>query len=66
MVAVKVTDWQGNPGCELMLYDPASGDRLDFATATRGKTETVTLNPGGRKTAYLHLVDCGVEVSAAP
>ena len=66
MVAVTVTNWQGDPACELRLYDPASGDLLDFETATRGKTKTVTLNPGGRKTAYLHLLNCGVEVSTAP
>jgi hypothetical protein len=64
-VAVHVQDWHGNASCDFRLYDPASGVELDFVTATRGTHETVTLNPGGRKTAYLALSDCGVEVSAA-
>jgi hypothetical protein len=63
-VAVHVKDWYGNSSCELDLFDPASGDQLDFATATRGQKETVTLDPGGRKQAYLHLNGCAVEVSA--
>jgi len=65
-VAVHVKDWHGDSSCDFRLYDPASGVELDFATATQGTNETVTLNPGGRKTAYLALSDCGVEVSAAP
>jgi hypothetical protein len=63
-VAVQVKDWQGNPSCEFGLYDPVSGDQLDFATATRGQAGTVTLDPGGRKQAYLSLDGCGAEVSA--
>ena len=64
-VAVHVKDWHGNSSCDFRLYDPASGVELDFVTATQGKNETVTLAPSGRKTAYLALSDCGVEVSAA-
>jgi hypothetical protein len=64
-VAVHVKDWHGGGSCDFRLYDPASGVELDFVTATQGKNETVTLAPSGRKTAYLALSDCGVEVSAA-
>jgi hypothetical protein len=64
-VAVQVKDWHGDSSCDFRLYDPASGVELDFATATRGKNDAVTLNAGGRKTAYLALDNCGVEVSAA-
>jgi len=64
-VAVHVRDWHGGTSCDFRLYDPASGVELDFVTATQGKNETVTLAPSGRKTAYLALSDCGVEVSAA-
>jgi hypothetical protein len=63
-VAVHVRNWYGNPSCELRLYDPASGDLLDVQTATRGQKETVTLDPGGRKHAYLALSGCTVQVSA--
>ena len=63
-VAVHVTNWYGNPSCELRLYDPASGDLVDFQTATRGQKETVTLDPGGRKHVYLALAGCTVQVSA--
>jgi caspase domain-containing protein len=65
-VAVHVKDWHGNSSCNFRIYDPANGDELDFATATQGQNDAVTLNPGGRKTAYLALSDCGVNVSAAP
>ena len=64
-VMVHVKDWHGSPSCDFRLYDPASGVELDFVTATQGKSETVTLAPSGRKTAYLALNDCGVVVSAA-
>ncbi len=64
-VLVHVTDWEGNPSCEFRLYDPASGTEIYFATATKGQSDTVPLHPEGRKTAYLHLEDCKVEVSAA-
>ena len=65
-VAVHVKDWHGDSSCDFRLYDPASGVELDFATAMQGKNDTVTLSSGGRKTAYLALSDCGVDVSAAP
>jgi hypothetical protein len=63
-VAVHVRDWYGNQSCGFGLKDPVSGDLVDFATATRGQKETVTLDPGGRKQAYLVLNGCAAEVSA--
>ena len=63
-VAVHVKNWHGDQSCEFRLFDPASGDQLDFATATRGQNDTVTLDPGGRQQAYLALNGCGVQVSA--
>ena len=65
-VAVHVKEWHGDSSCDFALFDPANGDQLDFGTATQGQTDTVTLNPGGRKTVYLALANCGVDVSAAP
>ena len=65
-VAVHVKEWHGDASCDFALFDPANGDQLDFGTATQGQTDTVTLNPGGRKTVYLALANCGVDVSAAP
>jgi len=64
-VAVHVKDWYGNSSCKFGLFDPVTGDLLDFATATRGAKETATLDPGGRKQAYLALNGCAVQVSAA-
>ena len=64
-VAVHVKDWHGDSSCDFKLYDPATGTELDFATATRGQNSDVTLDTSGRKTVYLHLVSCGVAVSAA-
>ena len=64
-VAVHVKDWHGDSSCDFKLYDPATGTELDFATATRGRSSDVTLDSSGRKTVYLHLVSCGVAVSAA-
>lgn len=63
-VAVRVKDWHGNSSCDFRLYDPANGVELDFATATRGQSDAVTLDPGGRKMVYLALDNCGVDVSA--
>ena len=65
-VAVQVKGWHGDSSCEFKLFDPASGAELDFATATQGQNDAVTLNPGGHKTAYLALADCKAEVSAVP
>ena len=64
-VAVHVKNWHGNASCDFRLYDPANGDQLDFATATQGQNDAVTLDPGGRKKVYLALANCGVQVSAA-
>jgi hypothetical protein len=63
-VAVHVKGWHGNPTCEVGLFDPVSGNRLDFATATRGQKDTVALDPGGRKQAYVAVDVCTVQVSA--
>jgi hypothetical protein len=63
-VAVHVKNFYGNPSCHLELKDAASGDLLDFGTATRAQTDTVTLDPSGRKQAYLALGGCTVQVSA--
>lgn len=63
-VTVRVTKWHGDSSCEFQLYDPVSGTKLDFATATRGQSDVVTLYPGGYKSAYLALDNCGVQVSA--
>jgi hypothetical protein len=64
-VSVKVTDWGGSPTCDLGLWDPASGVLLDFGTADQAKGDTVLLDPGSHKSAYLAIDGCGVHVSAA-
>jgi len=66
-VAVHVTVYHGNTDCELTLHDPANGQTLDSKTAHQGKAnDTVTLLPGGRRTAYLSLSNCKIRVTAAP
>jgi hypothetical protein len=63
-VAVRATDWSGSPTRDLGLYEPASGALLDFATADKSQGDTVTLDSGGRQSAYLAIDGCGVRVSA--
>ena len=63
-VAVHVKNWYGDSSCKFGLYDPLTGDLVDVATAIRGQQETVMLDPGGRKQAYLALNGCAVQVSA--
>jgi hypothetical protein len=63
-VSVTVTDWGGSPTCDIGLWDPASGTLLDFGTADQAKTDTVLLDPGSHKSAYLAIDGCGVHVSA--
>ncbi len=57
MVAVQVTDFRGSR-CDFELHDSADGRLLDLQTATKGKNDTVKLDPGGSKTVYLHTEDC--------
>jgi uncharacterized caspase-like protein len=64
-VAVHVLDWHGDASCYFELRDPANGDQVNFATATRGQNDTVTIDTNGRKKVYLHFDNCGVQVSAA-
>jgi len=63
-VTVQVTDWGGSSTCDLGLYDPVGGILLDFTTADKTQGDTVTLDPGGHKNAYLAIDACGVRVSA--
>jgi hypothetical protein len=62
-VAVQVTGFKGSD-CTFQLHDQANGQELDFATATRGKKDTVTLIPGGTKTVYLRSTGCKFRVYA--
>jgi hypothetical protein len=65
-MAVHVKDYKGSPTCDITLIDPATGQTVDFGTATRGKgSDTVTLNANGHPTAYLSGLTCGVRVSPA-
>jgi eukaryotic-like serine/threonine-protein kinase len=64
-VSVQVQDFDGSPECRLALHDPADGGALDIATAKPG-ADTVVLDAGGRRTAYLADNPCSVMVSAAP
>ncbi len=64
-ITVRVTDWSGSSSCDLGLYDPATGVLLDFGKADQTKGDTVPLDPGSHKSAYLAIDGCGVHVSAA-
>jgi hypothetical protein len=63
MVAVHVTDFRGAQ-CTFTLFDPTDGRPLDIQTATRGKNDTVMLDPGGSKTVYLRTTACVSRVYA--
>ena len=63
-VTVQVRDWGGGQSCHFAIYDPDTGAPLDFQNAELGQNDTVTLDPGGHKSAYLALDGCGVRVSA--
>lgn len=66
-VTVQVTDYRGSPTCDITLRDPANGQPIASETATPGQhNDTVTLDAGGRSTAYLSDLDCYVRVSSAP
>jgi hypothetical protein len=66
-LAVQVTDYSGGQECSIILRDPTNGQPIAFQTAIQGKSgDTVVLNAGGRPTAYLSNLACGVRVSAAP
>jgi len=65
-VSVHVDDYSASPNCAITLSDPASGQLIDSKTATPGQNkDTVTLDPGGRKTVYLTDTDCKIRVTAA-
>jgi hypothetical protein len=64
-VAVQVTDWQGSENCSFGLFDPDTGTQLDFGKAVKGQAGTVTLESGGRKSAYVETDGCGFHVAAA-
>jgi hypothetical protein len=64
-VTVQVRDYKGGSKCVFRLFDAVNGQELDIATATPG-TDTVTLNPEGRRKVYLFDDDCAVRVSAHP
>jgi hypothetical protein len=65
-VAVQVTDWQGSDSCQFGLYDPDTGTELDFGKAVKGQQAgMVTLESGGRKSAYVETYGCGFHVAAA-
>lgn len=63
-VEVQVKDFNGSETCELVLRDVASGENVDFVTATHN-APTVTLDPGGRSQVYLAANDCAVRIGAA-
>jgi len=63
-VAVTVTDWQGSQNCSFALYDPATGTELDFGKAVKGTADSITLESGGKKTAYVETDGCGFHVAA--
>ncbi|WP_305783895.1 caspase family protein [Symbioplanes lichenis] len=63
-VAVEVTDFQGNPECEVVLHDAATGDPADFGSATPDSGRLV-LDPGGRTQVYVAGRYCVLRVTAA-
>jgi hypothetical protein len=57
--------WRVNdPPCLVATYaGSGSATLLDFGTADQAKTDTVLLDPGSHKSAYLAIDGCGVHVS---
>ena len=64
-VGVQVKDFRGNSQCTFRLFDGATGQQLDLATATPGD-DTITLDANGRSTLYLGANYCVVRVFAQP
>ncbi|MDQ6946593.1 MAG: hypothetical protein M3256_10065 [Actinomycetota bacterium] len=64
-VSAQVKDYNGNGACTLRLFDAATGQELDFATARPG-ADTVILTSSGRSTVYLGGSYCVIRVSAQP
>ena len=63
-VAVDVTDFHGNSGCDLELHDATDGRQLDFGTVPKGGRRLL-LDPSGRTQVYLSNPYCGIRVSPA-
>jgi catechol 2,3-dioxygenase-like lactoylglutathione lyase family enzyme len=63
-VAVQVTDFNGNSGCDLVLHDATDGRQLDFGTVPKGGSRLL-LDPNGRTQVYLSNLYCGIRVSSA-
>jgi hypothetical protein len=66
LVAVHVTNFNGDSGCDFSLHDATNGRAVDYATATPGNgNDTATLNPGQTRRVFLRTANCTGEVSAA-
>ena len=66
LVAVHVTDFQGDSGCEFSLHDATNGLAVAYANAKPGnRNDTVTLSPGQARRVFLRSANCAGEVSAA-
>jgi hypothetical protein len=63
-VSVHITDFQGNPDCDLRVFDPSNRQQLDRAAARPG-ADTVKLDAKGTQTVYLNNEYCGAYVSAS-
>jgi hypothetical protein len=63
-VAVEVTDFHGNPTCDLELRDATDGHRLDFGTVPKDGNP-LFLDPNARTKVYLNNPNCSIRLSAA-
>jgi eukaryotic-like serine/threonine-protein kinase len=65
-VAVHVTDFYGDSGCEFSLHDATDGRAVAYANAKPGNgNDTVTLSPGQTRRVFLRSANCAGEVSGA-
>jgi uncharacterized caspase-like protein len=63
-LAVRVTDFSGNPRCRITLVDAATGAPVDASTATAGQAPDLTLHPGAAASVYVNPGGCGVSLAA--
>ncbi|RZU72840.1 caspase domain-containing protein [Micromonospora kangleipakensis] len=62
-VSVQVTNFNGNSGCDIALYDATNGRKLDSREARQGGGP-VSLDPGGRSSVYVSNRYCEIRISA--
>ena len=62
-IAVEGVDFQGSPGCDIVLHDAGDGRQLDFGEVLQGAAPLL-LDPRGSSAIYVRNVYCKSRVSA--